>query len=163
MTVAHCSDCGAQLPHNPRRKGTRCKPCSARAVATSPAHREALSRAMSRRWADPNEAYRLGRAISAGIGHEERERRRKRGVICCNARAAAAGTEARRKAGQSLSRTRLGWLPPEYREDYFHLRRNHKLRAPEARRIIEHQIARDLDRYAATGVLPQAARLKVPA
>ncbi len=156
-----CSDCGTPLKPNPRRKGTRCKPCTARAIATSPAHREAVSRAMSRRWANPNEAYALGRAISAGIGPEERERRRARGTICCNARAAAAGTEARLKAGRTLSRTRLGWLPPEYRDDYFHLRRNFKYRAREARRIIEDQIARDLDRYAATGVLPQASRLGV--
>lgn len=157
---ATCSDCGRDLPHNPRRKGTRCKPCSARAVATSPGHREAVSRAMSRRWADPNEAFRLGKAISAGIGPEERQRRRERGSICCNARAAAAGTEARLKAGRSLSRTRLGWLPPEYRDDYFHLRSNFKYRAAEARRIIEAQIERDLERYVATGELPQTSRLK---
>lgn len=159
MTAAlNCTDCGKLLKPDPRRKGTRCKSCTARALATSPAHREAVSRAMSRRWANPNEAFRLGKAISAGITPEERECRRARGTICCNARAAAAGTDARRKAGMSLSRTRLGWLPPEYRDDYFHLRRNFKYRAPEARRIIEDQIARDLDRYAATGVLPQALR-----
>ena len=154
-----CTDCAAPLKPNQRRKGTRCKPCTARAIALSPAHREAVSRAMARRWANPNEAFALRRAISAGFGPEERERRRARGTISCNARAAAAGTQARLKAGKSLSRTRLGWLPPEYREDYFHLRRNFKYRAREARRIIQDQIARDLIRYAETGVLPQAARL----
>lgn len=73
----------------------------------------------------------------------------------------AAGSDVRARAGRTLSQTRLGWLPPEYRDDYFHLRRNFKYRAREARRIIEDQIARDLDRYAATGVLPQASRLGV--
>ncbi|MFA5989703.1 MAG: hypothetical protein WC803_08870 [Sphingomonas sp.] len=158
-----CSDCRKPLKPNPRRKGTRCKPCSARAIATSPAHREAASRAMSRRWANPNEAFALGRAISAGIGPEERERRRARGMICCNARAAAAGTEARLKAGRSLSRTRLGWLPMYYRDEYFNLRNNHKYSAAEARKIIEAQMSRDLERYSATGKLQQSPRLQAAA
>lgn len=158
-----CSDCGAALKPNPRRKGTRCKPCSARAIATSAEHRKAVSRAMARRWADPNQAFALARAISAGISEEERERRRQRGRICCNARAAAAGSEARARASIALSRARLGWLPPEYRADYFHLRRSLKYRAAEARQIIEQQIDRDLDRYLASGVLPQTQRLKAAA
>lgn len=152
MTTA-CTDCAKALGHNPRRKGTRCKPCNARAIATSPTHREAVSRAMSRRWADPNEATRLARAISEGITPEERARRRLRGTICCNARAAASGSEARAKAGRTLSQTKLGWLPMEYRAEYFHLRSNHKCSAADARRIIEDQIERDLDRYIATGRL----------
>ena len=156
MSASHCTDCGQRLHRNPRRLGTRCKPCNARAIATSPQHREAVSRAMSRRWADPSEAFRLGRAISAGIGPEERASRRERGKIGCNARAAAAGSEARAKAGRSLSRTRLGWLPVEYRDEYFHLRNNHKYRAHEARQIIEGQIKRDLERYASTGRLQRS-------
>ena len=111
---------------------------------------------MSRRWNNPNEAARLARAISAGITPEERERRRARGTICCNARAAAAGTEARLKAGRTLSQTRLGWLPVEYRDEYFRLRSNHKYSAADARRIIEDQIDRDLDRYIATGRLQRS-------
>lgn len=113
---------------------------------------------MSRRWADPNERARLGKAISAAVTPEERQRRRERGKISCNARAAAAGGEARRKAGLTLSRQKLPWLPLEYRADYFYLRNIHKMRAPEAREVIEAQIARDLQRYAATGVLPQTSR-----
>lgn len=156
MTAASCSDCGVSLKPNPRRLGTRCKPCNARVIATSPTHRAAVSRAMSRRWNNPNEAARLARAISAGITPEERERRRARGTICCNARAAAAGTEARLKAGRTLSQTRLGWLPVEYRDEYFRLRSNHKYSAADARRIIEDQIDRDLDRYIATGRLQRS-------
>lgn len=157
MTALACSDCAQSLKPNPRRLGTRCKGCNARAIATSPAHRAAVSRAMSRRWANPNEAAALSRAISKGcLKPEERERRRLAGTICCNARAAAAGTEARQKAGRSLSRTRLGWLPLEYRDEYFRLRNNHKYSAADARRIIEDQIARDLDRYVATGLLQRS-------
>lgn len=149
MTSA-CSDCGRALPHNPRRKGTRCRPCTARAIAISPEHRAACSRAMSRRWGNPNDAAVLSRAISAGISPEERARRAARGRICCNARAAAAGSEARRRAAFSLSQTRMGWCPVEYRDDYRRLRANGGFRAPEARRIIEQQIARDAARYADT-------------
>lgn len=153
-----CSDCGRELPHNPRRKGTRCKPCTARAVAKSPEHRAAVSKAMARRWADPNEARRLATAVSAGITPEERERRRQRGRICCNCRAAAAGSEARIRAGRTLSQTRLGWLPIEYRPDYDFLRRTYKMSAADARRMIEDQIARDLERYQETGQLQRTAR-----
>lgn len=158
MSAPNCTDCGRALPHNPRRKGTRCKSCNARAMTTSAAHRAAASRAMSRRWANPNEAARLGRAISAGITPEERERRRARGTICCNARAAAAGSDVRDRAGRTLSQTRLGWLPLEYRDDYFRLRSNHKYSAADARRLIEAQIAADHARYLATGQLQQSRR-----
>lgn len=113
---------------------------------------------MTRRWADPEQAAALARAISAGITDEEKERRRQRGKICCNCRAAAAGSEARQRAGRSLSQTRLGWCPPEYREEYFWLRRNYKMRAPEARAIIEGQMARDVERYLQTGQLQRTGR-----
>lgn len=160
MTSLSCSDCGAALKPNPRRKGTRCKPCNARTLCQSAEMREALSRAMSRRWANPNEAHALGRAISAGIGPEERERRRHRGKIHCHVRAAAAGSEARRRAAFTLSQTRLGWLPPEYRAEYFRLRSTYKYRAKQARRLIEKQIEKDRAQYLATGRLPQSERLE---
>lgn len=158
MSNLSCTECGTALPRNPRRKGTRCKSCASRARVQSEAHRAAASRAMTRRWADPEQAAALARAISSGITDEEKERRRQRGKICCNCRAAAAGSEARQRAGRSLSQTRLGWCPPEYREEYFWLRRNYKMRAPEARAIIEGQMARDVERYLQTGQLQRTGR-----
>ena len=155
MTVQTCSDCPAVLPHNPRRKGTRCKSCNARAIATSPEKRAALSKAMKRRWNDPQERRRLARAVQIGcLKPEVREERRRRGKIGCNARAAAAGSEARKKAGRTLSKTRLGWLPASYRDEYFRLRNNMKMPAPEARRIIEDQMFHDLAKYRDSGITP---------
>lgn len=153
--IQTCSDCPAELKPNPRRKGTRCKPCNARHIATSPSHREAVSKAMSRRWNDAQERRKLSQAISAGcLKPEVRLERSRRGKICCNARAAAAGSEARRKAGASLSKTRLGWLPASYRPAYFDLRQNGGFRAPEARRIIEGEMVRDLKKFREQGVQP---------
>lgn len=151
----NCSDCHEPLKPNPRRQGTRCKPCNARHIATSPSHREAVSKAMSRRWNDAHERRKLSQAISVGcLKPEVRLERSRRGKICCNARAAAAGSEARRKAGASLSKTRLGWLPASYRPAYFQLRQNDGFRAPEARRIIEGEMERELKTCRAQGVDP---------
>lgn len=148
-----CSDCREPLKPNPRRQGTRCKPCNARHIATSPSHREAVSKAMSRRWNDAQERRKLSQAISVGcLKPEVRLERSRRGKICCNARAAAAGSEARRKAGASLSKTRLGWLPASYRPAYFQLRQNDGFRAPEARRIIEGEMVRDLKKFREQGI-----------
>lgn len=77
----------------------------------------------------------------------------------------AAGSEARRrqqqaaaKAMRALRKDALAWCPLEYRQDYRMLQRVGGYRAAEARALIEQQIASDLERYAATGQLPQAER-----
>lgn len=162
MTDLKCSDCPTMLPHNPRRKGTRCKPCSARHVAKSPEHRKAASKAMSRRWKNPIERRALAQSISDGCMKPEiREERRERGKRQRNVKPAPAGSEARQRGGRSLSKTRLGWLPEPYREEYFNLRTNHKAPAAEARRIIEGQMEADLDRFAARGEAPPDYLLQI--
>lgn len=63
MVTQKCTDCSAVLPHNPKRKGTRCRSCAARHMARSPAQRAACKRSMERRWADPAERERLCAAM----------------------------------------------------------------------------------------------------
>lgn len=161
----YCSECGDPLPieGNARRKGALCKPCSARAAAKSPEHREAVSRVMTRRWNDPKERARLMKAIKIGSNRPEViEMRRRLGRMNQNCTAAAAGSEARKKAGRTLSKRKLGWLPDHYRPEYFKLRINHKYSAAEARLFIEDQMERDLDRIEARGLLapPHLAELQ---
>lgn len=155
MTSQTCSDCPAILPHNPCRKGTRCKPCNARHIATSPEHRAAVAKAMKRRWNDPQERRRLARAVQIGcLKPEVREERRRRGKIDRNVVPPPAGSEARQRAARTLSKTRLGWLPGRYREEYFRFRNNLKMPAAEARRIIEDQMVHDMASMRAAGVRP---------
>lgn len=159
MTSLSCSDCGAALKPNPRRKGTRCKPCASRATTTSPAMREACSRAMRRRWADPNEAEVLRNAIRQGCSTpKEIERRRKDGRIPPACRIKASEPETRRRAAFTYVQRRLDWLPLEYRDEYRRLTRGRKVRAAEARKLIEKQIRDDLKKYRSTGRLPLAER-----
>jgi hypothetical protein len=123
--------------------------------------REACSRAMKRRWADPNERAALSQAVREGcLKPEVREERRNRGRIPEAARLACVQPEVRQRAAWSTYQRRFGWLPPEYRDEYFRLRRKYKYRAKEARRLIEKQIKKDLAHYKATGRLPQSERLE---
>ena len=61
---------------------------------------------------------------------------------------------------RALRREALAWCPLEYRADYRRLKVVKGFTAAEARALIEDQIAHDLRRYAATGRLPQSARLE---
>lgn len=162
-----CSDCGVPLKPNPRRKGTRCKPCSARAMATSAEKREKCRVAMKRHFAEPGfyqqHCQRIGQGIRAALKDPERledlrERGRRCGLLRLGMSRHGAGSEPRVRAGQRRSATVLAWCPIEYRDAYLHLVRSKLVRAPEARRIIEDQIAADLERYMRTGVLPQSTR-----
>ena len=93
-------------------------------------------------------------AIKEGANRPEVIKMRRRyGRINQNCRAAAAGSEARKKAGRTLSKRKLGWLPDHYREEYFRLRSNQKYSAAEARLIIEDQIEHELDRLEKAGLL----------
>lgn len=120
---------------------------------------------MSRRWADPYERLMLRLAVRDGcLTPAERARRAEQGRNRSNLRSLnnhqPAGSDARQRASKTLSRTKLPWLPIEYREEYRRLRHNMKINAPEARRLIEAQIASDLDRYRRTGELQQSPRNK---
>lgn len=61
-------------------------------------------------------------------------------------RAWANRPEVRARAGRSISEARLGWCPPEYREQYHSLMRLKVCNAAEGRAMIEEQIKADRER-----------------
>ncbi len=166
--VLACSDCGAALKPCPRRKGTRCKPCTARATATDPAVKAKMSAGTTRRWAQPGERAKHSALLKARFAaHPEWiERARRLGNEHNNlarfAKPFPAGHPSRISAGRKRTERLLGWCPPGYREAYRHMTNIDGLRAPEARRIIEGQIAADVKALNA-GTLPVAQFLTVRA
>ena len=157
----NCTDCGSALAHNPRRLGTRCKPCNARAIARSPETRRIVAAKMTARWADDKQRGKLVAAITKTCNRPEiRAARQEQGRRDMNvvrfAKPAPPGSPSRIRAGRTLRESRIGWCPMEYRAEYQRMRDNGNFTAAEARRIIEDQIERDLDRYIATGRLQRS-------
>lgn len=172
MTALACSDCAQPLKPNPRRLGTRCKQCNARNMARSPDKREKCRIAMKRRFDEPG--YKQQHVARCTAGTREalkrpeflamrQEQGRRVGLSRTGQSANKAGHPSRIAAGKKRSETVMAWCPLEYRAEYRRLIRTKLIRAPEARRMVEDMIQHDLDRYAATGVLPQAQRLAVAA
>ena len=163
-----CTDCGKALGHNPRRKGTRCQPCSSRAIATDPAKREKCRMAMIQRLADPQERAKLSerckRGWKAKFARDPEARARlvetgrRVGKLNTGNSLTPAGSPARIAAAAKQSEFYMGWCPIEYWDDYRRLVKTYGIRAADAKRMIEDQIASDLNRYVATGTLPQAQR-----
>lgn len=165
----NCSDCQRPLPHNPRRKGTRCRRCFARHIARSEAKREACRRAMKERFEDPGYcALHLARTkdgLRKSMKDPEfvamrREQGRRCGLLRSGQNRYGPGTPQRLAAGRSRRETVLGWCPVEYRAEYQRLIRSKQIRAPEARRMIEAMIVADLNRFLKTGRLQQSSRLE---
>lgn len=164
-----CTDCGRALAHNPRRKGTRCQPCAARAFATSPEKRQKASEAMRRRFDDPAFRARQVRSMCAGLQRalnddptmRERLREHGRRIGADNKGniIRPAGSLQRQKAARAQLEFYLSWCPLEYRDDYRRLVKSYGIKAAEARRMTEELIAADTARYHATGELPHATRL----
>lgn len=148
--IRTCVDCGS--PVSSQSKG-RCKPCSARHLNTCPeiiANRAAARAAYhARPEVKQANAARLAKH-AANLSDAERERRRERGrhiaatvLHTPENKAKAADPAVRAKAGRKRTDTVLAWCPPEYRDRYRHLKDSQLLRAAEARRIIEDEIATD--------------------
>jgi hypothetical protein len=163
-----CSDCDAELKPNPRRLGTRCRRCNARQMATSPEKRAKCRATMKRLFEDPMYRARHRQRTLEGnrramekpeVAALRREQGRRVGLLRLGASRLPAGSPPRVQAGRKRTETVLAWCPLEYRDEYRRLRCSKLIRAPEARRMIEAMIARDVARYAATGRLPQSERL----
>ena len=98
---------------------------------------------VARKSASVSKRRRQKMANDPAFAEAQREHGRRLGKSNIGNLAAPAGSEPRRRAGQTLSNRALGWCPPEYREEYERL--NHLMKVPsvEARAIIEEQIAKD--------------------
>jgi hypothetical protein len=100
-------------------------------------------------------AARLRQHI-ATMSDAERERRREHGrrlarevLMTPEHQAKCNSPEAKRKAGRSRTNTVLAWCPEAYRPEYRRLVLSNLVRAPEAKRIILDQVARDETRRVA--------------
>ena len=145
--------CGAVYKHFSRRKTRLCLACCRVANGRHP-DKIAKSRAnMRRRMADPTiKAETLKRchdglckkmAADPQMRAEMVERGRALGKSLVGHQHMPANGVARRKAVESRLRTMLGWCPPEYLPLYRHLVYSKRMRAADARAIVQQQIKDD--------------------
>jgi hypothetical protein len=98
------------------------------------------------------EQYRArARRLQETITPEAKERRNRHFIeneIWHNGNASQPkGSESRLRAGRSITAHRLGWCPPELRDDYYNLVRRKHFSADEARALIEQQHETEMARW----------------
>lgn len=109
---------------------------------------------MKRRMADPVfKAAHLGRAHDGfrrriaedpEFAAQLSENGRKMGLSKAGHDAQPRGSEPRQRAAASRMKTILGWCPADYRAEYDRLVNSKRLKAADARAVIERKIAADL-------------------
>lgn len=145
--------CGATCRPFRGRKTRLCAACNRSANGRNPNKNRLNREAMKRHMSDP--AYRERALRRAHEGYRKRMAADPdmRARISAQAKAMAAtragiaaqpsGSEPRRRAVESRRRTLLGWCPEAYLPEYQRLVYSKRLRAAEARAIIEAQIKAD--------------------
>lgn len=145
--IPTCSDCGVPITRSSRG---RCRPCSAEVLNSDKAFHARRIEGIRRKFEDPEHrakmaavARRVGQKAAVDPDHRawliEHGRRQVKRLWTPEARARfLAGRPA---AGRKISETRMGWCPPEYRDEYRRLCRSKRLNAADARAIIEQKIA----------------------
>lgn len=99
----------------------------------------AAARERQRRLAEHNRTPEERRKRSAMIDAKALNRRK------CELH--PAGSPSRRKAGQTLTASRLAWCPPHLRKQYLDLLNRRALPAAEAKRVILDQHETDMERF----------------
>jgi len=145
----HCATCGDELGRN--NKHGYCRRHLAAAIMQRPNVREKQREGVRRKIAaDPVYLESLRkRAAEHARKPETMEQRtryfRENRVWELGTAAQPAGSEARKRAGRTISAKRLAWCPPYLRKQYLTLIRNH-YGQEEARRIVLDQEAADIER-----------------
>lgn len=164
MRVDQFCECGTKLGHNPRRKGNRCQPCAARAVANDPVKRAKSSEAMKAFYAKPGAREETGKRVSKALRHrmktdpvfQKRFEEMGRRLGTSDQRGhEPAGSPARKLAGQRQSATVLGDIPLEYRDEHRKRVKNHGIKAADSKRMVAEQVERDTERFLSSGKLQQ--------
>ncbi|MCK0531468.1 hypothetical protein [Sphingobium agri] len=145
--------CGASYRPFPRRKTKLCIQCSRSANGRHPDKIAKSRDAMLRRMADPtikaetlrraHDGFRKRMADDPQMRAEMVERCRTLGKSMLGHKHMPAAGPARRKAVESRRRTLFSWCPAEYFEQYRHLVYAKRVRAADARAIVEQQIKAD--------------------
>lgn len=144
--------CACSRPIGNANVTGKCKPCFVAAMNTDPERARRAAEGQRRRIAtDP--AYR---AMKARVAIANRAKSLLNPEIMARARQLGHESmwqlftpEAQARRAACSGRKRLAWLPDIYRADYRRMIQNMKMKAPEARRIIEDQIAADKAREVA--------------
>lgn len=154
-----CKDCGKDLSR--RNRTGFCKKCCGRANWQRPGFAERHREALRKAYKDPKR-----RAEAADRARKVRERVLSDPAIIEARRARwienrywergnstnPAGSEARKRAGESTTAFRLAWCPPMLRDEYLSLTRKGRMKAADARAAIERQYPEQVARWAALGV-----------
>jgi hypothetical protein len=144
------SECNCGKPLGAKNKSGLCRSCVAKRINSDPeaaARRKAgLRKYYDERGGREAAAARIA-AWNRNMPEEERQRRSAWGVRQYHTylntpetRALSSGPDARRRARIAQEEARLGWCPPELRDEYRRLTRSGQVAAAEARRMIEEMI-----------------------
>lgn len=147
--ATNCIDCGVGLCKI-NRSG-RCKLCFNQAMWKDPQFRQNRLVGIRRKFAEPEYAEKMSKkarrlAQLMAIDPEIQARKRELGKIAYQKNLAPPEVRARaiaavRRAGPTHTELRLGWCPQEFRERYSRLVNSKKMKAADARAIIEQEIA----------------------
>lgn len=160
-----CKGCGQTFPCQRLPKSGYCRPCyRADPSGCLPDLSARLSVAVKTHLADPEnrEAHRVrtrqGRIDriqrDPAFREQVRQQGKRVGALGLGHCREPAGSPARKAQGKTLTQTRLGDIPVEYRDDYRRIAKEHG--AEYARHIIAEQVDVDAQRFARTGQLQQA-------
>lgn len=160
--------CGAVL--GPKNKSGVCRACNAHRLNNDPAIRERMIEGRTAYFARPGVKEGYAQRIAAYMANmpdAEREKRRERGrrvyrdvLSTPEVRARTMSPDARARAGRSRTDTVLAWCPPELRDHYRFLIRQHHYSAAEARKVIEADIP-GTEEHARRAVAAQALKLRL--
>lgn len=142
-----CKSCRATL--GARNQSGYCRKCFSRSVPVSDETRAKISAGIKRKlMEDPEfaeqrkeharQASRSPAAVEARTERWKRERLWEKGT------AARCKPEVAKRAGRTLSARRLAWCPPHLRQAYLDLINVKRIKAAEARRMIEDQVAAEI-------------------
>jgi hypothetical protein len=124
-----------------------CRRCFFRRLNQSPAHIAKRDAGIAARWAKPGEREKQALVCKRSVQKRDatpgmRERYVEMGkkhyqtLNLPEVRAKTHSPETNALRTAAMLETRLGWCPPEYREEYRALRNSHGITAAEARRMI---------------------------
>lgn len=145
--------CGGTYRHYRRRKTKLCVTCSRSANGRNPSKISKSRAAMLKRMSDPaikaealkraHDGWRKRLAEDPELRARMADRWREVGKSRIGHLAMPAGSPARRRAVASRMKTIMPWCPPEYLDEYRRLLYSKKLKAVDARAVIEQMIAAD--------------------
>lgn len=151
----NCVDCGKQLaaPKKNKRPAERCMACGNRHRGNDPEFQRLRAEGIRRKFQDPEHRAKMAKVITrtaekARADPEYYARLVRQGHYQYQNHLNSPETRARNRAavkaaGPKIVEARLSWCPEQYRAEYLRLQRSKRMRAADARAVIEAKIADD--------------------